>query len=88
MLGRLNMTDEQSTETFRTYTESIFRRHRRLYDVFSGLTTPKYSGKSLVRATKIVVGSFDPSPESQKWKRNMFAAPAERCRWYSNIPQE
>ena len=84
MLGRLNMTDEQSMETFRTYTESIFRRHRWLYYP----ARSKYSGKSLVRATKAVVGSFDPSPESQKWKRNMFAAPAERCRWYSNISQE
>lgn len=85
MLGRLNMSDEQCKETFRTYAESIFQRHRRRYGVFGPLITSKYSEESIIQATKHVVGSFDPNPESQKWKRNMFAAPAERCRWYIDI---
>ncbi|KAK0512034.1 hypothetical protein JMJ35_005162 [Cladonia borealis] len=83
MLGRLNMTEEQCKETFRTYTESIFRHHRgRRYAFSAGPITSKYSGESLVRATKDVIRSFDPTPESEKWKRNMFAAAAtvERCR--------
>lgn len=79
MLGRLNMTDGQCMETFRTFARSIFRRHQRSYNIIGGLT-PKYSDKSLMRATKLVIGSFDPNPESEKWKRNIFAAPGERCR--------
>ena len=90
MLSRLKMTAGQCKGTFLTYVESTFRRHRlSRYAVFvAGLTTSKYSKKSLVRATKTVVGSFDPSPESQKWERNMFAAETERCRWYSKISLE
>lgn len=88
MLGRLNMKDEQCKEIFRTYTESIFRRPRRLYYAFGGLTTSKYSGKSLIRATGDVIESLDSSPESLHWGRNMFAAGPELCQWYSNIPWE
>ena len=89
MLGRLSMTIEQCKDTLLTYAKSIFRRScRQLYFRFIGLIISKYSGKSVVRATKIVVGSFDPSPDGQKWKRNMFAAPAGRCGWYGDISQE
>ena len=92
MLGRLKMTDKQCKETFRTYTETIFRRSRWLYHVFGGLTkstTSKYSGKSLAHATRDVIRSFDPGPESaQMCRRNMFAAAPGLCQWYSNIPQE
>lgn len=92
MLGHLKMTDEQCKETFRTYTETIFRRSRWLYHEFGGLTestTSKYSGEGLARATKDVVRSFKLSPESEQWcRRNMFAAAPELCPWYSNILQE
>ena len=82
MLGRLKMTLEQCKEAFRTHAKSIFYRPQRLD---YSLTTSKYSENDLVQATKTVIESFDPTPESQKWKRNMFAATAERCGWYSNI---
>ena len=92
MLGRLKMTDEQCKETFRTYTETIFRRSRWLYHVFGCLTestTSKYSGKRLARATQDVIESFDPQPESEKLSMsNRFAAAPGLCRWYSNIPQQ
>ena len=92
MLGRLKMTDEQCKETFRTYTETIFRRSRWLYHVFGGLTestTSKYSGNRLARATQDVIESFDPQPESEKLSMsNRFAAAPGLCRWYSNIPQQ
>ena len=88
MLGRLKMTDVQCRETFRTYTESIFRRPRRLYYLGGGLTTSKHSGKSLMRATEDIIESFNSSPESLYWRRNIFAADAELCQWYSNIPRE
>ena len=88
MLGRLNMTDVQCRKTFRTYTESIFRCPRRLYYVFGGLTTSKYSGQSLIRATEDVIESFNTSPVSLYSRCNMFASDAEICQWYSNILQE
>ena len=90
MLGRMKMGEEQCKAAFRTYTESIFR-HQGLsrYAVsVLGLTTSRYRETGLVRATRTLIRSFDPTPENQKWKRNKFAAPAERCRWYSNVSQE
>lgn len=82
MLARLNMTDQQCIDTFQTYAENIFSQTllHRVFGVFP--TGYKYSSKSMIRATNLVVGSFDPTPEGQKWKRNMFAAPNTRCRWY------
>ena len=91
MLGRLKMTDKQCKETFRTYTETIFRRSRSLYHVFGGVaksTTSKYGGKSVARATKDVIRLFHPSPEiAQQYRPNIFAAAPGLCQWYSNIPQ-
>ena len=81
MLARLNMTDQQCMDTFQSHAESIFNHRQSLYKIFGALFTTRYSAKSILRATKLVVGEFDPLPEGQKWKRNMFAAPAARCRW-------
>lgn len=82
MLARLNMTDQQCIDTFQTHAENIFLSQRPLYRVFGPLFTTKYRSKSIIRATNLAVGYFDPTPEGQKWKRNMFAAPNTRCRWY------
>ena len=83
MLGRLNMTDEQAKDVFRAYARSIFRPRQNVRKAFrKALGIPPYSEESLVRATKLVVEYFDPSVESQKWKRNLFSAPGERCGWY------
>ena len=82
MLARLNMTDQQCIDTFQTHAENIFLSQKPLYRVFGALFTTKYSSKSITRATKLVVRNFDPTPEGQKWKRNMFAAPNTRCRWF------
>lgn len=82
MLARLNMTDQQCIDMFQIHAENIFLSKKPLYRVFGAFFTPKYSSKSIMRATKLVVGHFDPTSEGQKWKRNMFAAPNTRCRWY------
>lgn len=81
MLARLNMTDQQCIDTFQIHAESIFLRSRLLYGIFGRLFTTKYSSKSIVRATELVVRSFNPLLNDQKWKRNMFAAPNARCKW-------
>lgn len=81
MLARLNMTDQQCMETFQTHAENIFLRRQPLPGIIARPFTTKYSSKSIVRATKLVVGSFDPLSKDQKWKRNMFAAPNARCKW-------
>ena len=88
MLGRLNMTDEQCKETFRTYAESIFRRHRGFYGVLAGLITSTYSQNRLFQAITTVVKSFFFDPGSQEVTPYMFAAPPGHCNWYSNILQE
>lgn len=85
MLARLKMTDQQCIDTFQTHAERLFLYRQPLYKIFGAIGaifTTKYSSKSIIRATKLVVGNFDPTPEGQKWKRNMFAAPNARCRWY------
>ena len=81
MLARLKMTERQSADAFSTYAENIFRHHSSPRNALRAFGTSKYSSVRLLRAVKLVIGSFDPSPKSQKWKRNMFAAPAEHCRW-------
>lgn len=81
MLARLNMTDQECMDMFQTHTESIFLHRQPLNRIFGPLCTTKYNSKSVERATKLVVGSFNPFSEGQKWKRNMFAAPSARCRW-------
>ena len=83
MLGHLNMTEEQCKQAFRTYTESMFD-HQRLgihSVIVFGWYVSKYREDYLVRTTKTLLRSFDPTLESKKWKRNRFAAPAARCRW-------
>ena len=83
MLARLNMTDQQCIDTFQTQAENIFLLQKPLFKVFGVPFTTKYSSKSIIRATKVVVGHYDPTPEGQKWKRTRFAAPNTRCRWYA-----
>lgn len=74
MLGRLKMSESGCLENFQKYCGEIFS-HPRILPI-----GPKYSEKSLLRATCIIVGAFDPSPEGKKWKRNMFASPGDRCK--------
>lgn len=81
MLARLNMTDQQCLDVFQAHAENMFLRRQPLYRIFGPLYTTKYSSKSITKATKLVVGEFDPTLGGQKWKRNMFAAPNARCRW-------
>lgn len=81
MLARLNMTDQQCMDTFQIYAESIFLHPQSLNRIFGPFYTTKYSSKNVIRATKLVVGSFNPLSKDQQWKRNMFAAPNARCRW-------
>ena len=83
MLGRLKITEEQCKVTFHTYSESMFGDQGLSSYAVSvvGLITSKYREKGMVRATETLLRSFDPTLESQKWKRNGFAVPAERCRW-------
>ena len=78
MLARLKMNLTECMDKFKHYTQAIFG-HRSLMSFFR---VWKYSEKALIRATKMVVGSFDPGTEAQKWKRDLFAAQGERCKWY------
>lgn len=77
MLGRLHMTDDECIETFRAWSESVFGHHR----LIRPPSRPKYSERVLYQATKRIIDSFDPSAESEKWKRNIFAASDESCKW-------
>lgn len=61
------------------YTKAVFRRPRRLTSM-SGLLRSKYSQEDVIKATRRVVGDFDPAPEKEKWRRNIFACPGIPCR--------
>ncbi|KAI1275714.1 acyl transferase/acyl hydrolase/lysophospholipase [Xylaria sp. FL0933] len=81
MLGRLKMPEKECMETFQNYCGMIFGRSFRISRLLSGIVfLPLYSDRLLIKATKLVVGEFDPSPEAKKWRRNMFSAPGERCK--------
>ncbi|KAI1354102.1 acyl transferase/acyl hydrolase/lysophospholipase [Xylaria sp. FL0043] len=80
MLGRLKMPEKESMETFQNYCGMIFGRSFRVSRLLGGIVLPLYSDRLLIKATKLVVGEFDPSPEAKKWRRNMFSAPGEHCK--------
>ena len=82
MLGRLKMSEDQCLESFQRYADDIFGRPRLwLFDRMPILRrSPKYSSNNINRAIKMVIGNFDPSPDSPKWKRNLFEVPGERCK--------
>ncbi|KAI0809419.1 hypothetical protein GGR55DRAFT_679769 [Xylaria sp. FL0064] len=80
MLGRLKMPEKESMETFQNYCGMIFGRSFRIFRLLGGVVLPLYSDRLLIKATKLVVGEFDPSPEAKKWRRNMFSAPGEHCK--------
>ncbi|KAL6716037.1 hypothetical protein ACLMJK_006999 [Lecanora helva] len=80
MLGRLNMKDLDCLQSFEKYANEIFSHPKRLYRASAGLILPKYGTNRLNKATQAVVGNFDPSPESLKWKSNLFNAPGNKCK--------
>jgi vacuolar-type H+-ATPase subunit B/Vma2 len=80
MLGRMEMTVDESIRRFREYSAEIFRSPRLSGRIFSGLLRPRYRPENIVRATKLIVGDFDPTLPEDKWKRNSFAAPNAKCK--------
>lgn len=82
MLGRLGMSEDECLESFRNYGDAIFHHPNRLYSASGGLCGPKYSAEKLAMATRSVIRTFDPSPEDMKWKRDLFASPASKCKTY------
>lgn len=60
MLARLNMTDQECMDAFQTHAESIFLHRQLLYKIFGPLRTTKYSSKSIIRETKLVVEKYEP----------------------------
>jgi hypothetical protein len=87
MLGRLKMSVNDSTAKFKEYSRKIFGSPRLFYRLFGSFMAtlfgrPRYSEKVIVDATRILVGNFDPSPESKKWKRDLFFSPGDQCRTF------
>ncbi|KAI1293340.1 acyl transferase/acyl hydrolase/lysophospholipase [Xylaria venustula] len=80
MLGRLKMSERECMKPFEKYCGMIFGRALRPSWLPSRVVFPRYSHRRLVKATKLVVGEFDPSPEAKKWRRNMFSSPGEHCK--------
>lgn len=80
MLGRLKMSEDQCLESFRKYADEVFS-HRQLVRRFHWRHMfPKYGADKIDRAIQMVIGNFDPSPDSHKWKRNLYAVPGEKCK--------
>jgi hypothetical protein len=80
MLGRLEMTIEECIERFCTHLDAIFN-HARLSARLTGrLLASKYNADKITQATRRLVGDLDPTPDYEKWKRNVFGAPHGRCK--------
>jgi hypothetical protein len=77
MLGRLEMTVEECIQRFSAYANTIFS-HPRLGSRL--LWASKYSKKRLIEATRLIVGEFDPTADSEKWRRNLFSVPGGQCK--------
>ncbi len=82
MLGRLGMSEDECLESFRKYGDALFHHPNWLHSASAGLYGSKYSAQQLAQATRTVLRTFDPSPEDIKWKRDLFASPASKCKTY------
>ena len=80
LLGRLKMSEDQCMESFQKYADEIFSRRGLFKRFVPTHLLPKYGSDRINQAIKMVVGNFDPSPDSHKWKRNLFAVPGEKCK--------
>ncbi|KAI0097516.1 hypothetical protein GGR51DRAFT_578054 [Nemania sp. FL0031] len=85
MLGRLEMSLNDSKDRFREYSGDIFRHPRFSYRLFGGLgphifRTPRYSEKRVVDAAQNVVKTFNPKSASTKYEQEMFRSSNNRCR--------
>ena len=81
MLGRLQMTIDESIETFRHYSKMVFETPRTAWRLYGALTgQPKYSEQSLRKAVELVVGKFDPTASEQQWRKDVFVLPGDRCK--------
>ena len=80
MLGRLEMTVDECFDRFRACADEIFR-HPRPFSFLRPLTV-KYSDERLIRGVRHIVGDFDPSPDSEKWRRTIFKDTSGRCKTY------
>ena len=80
MLGRLEMTVEECIEKFCAYADTIFDRSKRRIRLLGHFSAPKYDANHITQATRRLVGHFDPTPEDEKWKRNVFESRYGRCK--------
>ena len=85
MLGRLEMTIEDCIERFCVYADDIFTSSKRTQKLRHIFLATKYDADRITQATKRLVGTFDPTPEDEKWKRNVFATRHGRCKTYVSI---
>ena len=84
MLGRLEMTIEESIERFCAYSDTIFNHPRLSARLLGRLWASKYDADKITQATRRLVGDLDPTPSHEKWKRNVFGGPHSRCKTYGH----
>lgn len=86
MLGRLKMSLGDCKQKFMEYADEIFSHQKKRHKFSLGLLpVNKYHGRTLMRATEFVVGKFDPDPQAEVWKRDIFAAPEDPCKTYVEL---
>lgn len=83
MLGRLQMTVEESIESFKGYGNEVFTHARLVHTLqfrFSFLNRPKYGEKPVRKAIESIVQRYEPDPEKKLWRQYVFAAVHDQCR--------
>lgn len=80
MLGRLEMTVEECIERFCAYSDAVFVRSSLRNIRRWPFSAAKYDGDTITQATRRLVRHFDPTPDHEKWKRNVFGTPHSRCK--------
>ena len=73
------MTIDDCIAEYLQAAKAIFGRPRR-FTSMRGLWRSKYYVEDMIKATRRIVGDFDPAPEKEKWRRNVFACPGISCR--------
>ena len=84
MLGRLQMTVEECIERFLAYSDEIFAHPRLSAKLLGPFSASKFDEEKIQQATRRLVNDFDPTPDHEKWKRNVFGTPDIRCKTYGS----
>ena len=83
------MTVEECIERFLAASDDIFAHPRLSARLLGSFSASRFDGERIQQATRRLVANFDPTPDDEKWKRNVFGTSESHCKTYgTSDPQQ